>query len=130
MAEKKVAVFVIAEQGARGIQPVSLQLIGKARELADSLDVNLGAILLGKDLAQDTQELIAAGVDLIFQGDADSLFPYQAELYTEVIVNLMMERQPEILLLGSTPMGRELAPLIAAKLETGLTAHCIDLVFR
>ena len=128
MAEKKVAVFVIAEQGTRGIQPVSLQLIGKARELADSLDVDLGAILLGKDLAQDAQELIAAGVDSVFQGDTDSLSPYQAELYTEVIVNLMMERQPEILLLGSTPMGRELAPLIAAKLETGLTAHCIDLV--
>jgi len=127
MAEKKAVIFVVAEQGARGIQPVSLQLIGKARELADNLGVNLGAVLLGQDLGQAAQEIIAAGADSVFHGEADSLFPYQAELYIEVIVNLMVEHQPEILLLGSTPMGRELAPLIAAKLATGLTAHCIAL---
>jgi electron transfer flavoprotein alpha subunit len=52
---------------------------------------------------------------------------YQPELYSEIIHKLASERLPEIILLGSTYTGRELAPLIAAKLETGLTAHCIDL---
>ena len=127
MAEKRVAVFVLAEQGEKGIEPVSLQLIGKARQLAEALDSRVGAILLGKNLSSVAQQLIEAGADLVVQGDADALVPYQAELYTETIVKLMVEHRPDILLLGSTFMGRELAPLIAAKLETGLTAHCIEL---
>ena len=128
MEEKNASVFVIAEQGEEGVQPVSLQLVGKARQLANTLETKVGAVLLGHDLANDAQELIAVGADSVFQGDTDSLVPYQAELYTEIISALMVEHRPEILLLGSTFMGRELAPLIAAKLETGLTAHCIDLV--
>jgi electron transfer flavoprotein alpha subunit len=127
MSENKAAVFVVAEHGETGIEPVSLQLIGKARQLADDLDSKVGAILLGANLSGAAQKLIEAGADLVFQGDADVLIPYQAELYTEIIVKLTAEHRPEILLLGSTFMGRELAPLIAARLETGLTAHCIEL---
>jgi len=130
MAEMNAQVFVIAEQEERGIQPVSLQLVGKARQLADKLGTKVGAVLLGHDLAKDAQKLIAAGADLVFQGDSDSLVPYQAELYTEIIVKLMVECRPEILLVGSTFMGRELAPLIAARLQTGLTAHCIELLIN
>jgi len=130
MAEKNIGVFVIAEQGERGVQPVSLQLIGKARGSADELGAGLGAVLLGKNLKEDANELISAGADSIFLGEANSLVPYQAELYTEIIAKLMLEHRPDILLLGSTFMGRELAPLIAAKLGTGLSAHCIDLVLN
>jgi len=130
MDEKRAQVFVIAEQIGMGCQPVSKQLIGKARQLADKLETKVGAIILGQDLAKHTQELIAAGADTVFQGDANSLVPYQAELYTEIIVRLMVEHRPEILLIGSTFMGRELAPLIAANLETGLTAHCIELAIN
>ena len=130
MLEKRISVFVIAEQGEGGIQPVSLQLIGKARQLADKLGSKVGALLLGQNLANVAQEVVEAGADLVFQGDSDSLVPYQAELYTEIIVTLMVEHRPEILLIGSTFMGRELAPLIAAKLEAGLTAHCIDLIIN
>lgn len=127
MAEKRVSVFVIAEQCEKGIQPVSLQLVGKARQLADNLDSQVGAILLGHDLKHIAQKLIEAGADRVFQGDSVVLVPYQVELYTDIIVKIMVEYHPEILLLGSTFLGRELAPLIAAKLGTGLTAHCIAL---
>lgn len=127
MTESKAAVFVVAEHNRAGIEPVSLQLIGKARQLADQLDSKVGAVLLGENLSGAAQKLIEAGADLVFQGDAGVLVPYQAELYTEIIVKLMVEHRPEILLLGSTFMGKELAPLIAAKLKTGLTAHCIEL---
>lgn len=130
MVEKRISVFVIAEQSEGRIQPVSLQLIGKARQLADKLGSKVGAILLGQNLANVAQELVGAGADLVFQGDSDLLVPYQSELCTEIIVKLMVEHRPEILLIGSTFMGRELAPLIAARLETGLTAHCIDLVIN
>jgi len=127
MVDERISVFVIAEQSDGGIQAVSLQLIGKAHELADELDSKVGAILLGNKLSNVAQRLIEAGATQVFLGDADILAPYQAELYTEIIVKLVDEYRPEILLIGSTFMGRELAPLIAARLETGLTAHCIEL---
>ncbi len=127
MAKEGYTIFIIAEQSELGIEPVSMQLIGKARELADDLDTKVGAILLGYGLSEIAQKLIEAGADQVFQGDAKVLVPYQAELYTEIIVRLMTEQRPDILLVGSTFMGRELAPLIAAKLETGLTAHCTQL---
>jgi electron transfer flavoprotein alpha subunit len=124
---KQATVVVIAEQSGDGLQPVSLQLIGKARQLAERLEAKAGAILLGHDLKDSPRQLIESGADEVFVGDAPALTPYQAELYTDVIAKLAVELQAEILLLGSTFMGRELAPLIAAKLQTGLTAHCIDL---
>ena len=128
MSKEKTQVFVMAEQASGRIRPVSLQIVGKARHLANQLDSKVGAILLGQNVTERAQELIAAGANSVYLGDSDSLHPYQAELYTEIIVNLMLEHRPEIFLLGSTFMGREMAPLIAAKLNTGLTAHCIDLL--
>ncbi len=130
MAQENAKVFVIAELGMRGTERVTLQLIGKARQLADEIDCEVGAILLGSDLVGSEQELIEAGADLVLKGDVETLELYQAELYTAIIVKLVKEYQPEILLLGSTSMGRELAPLLAARLETGLTAHCIDLAIN
>jgi electron transfer flavoprotein alpha subunit len=127
MVKQAADVFIIAEQSESGIEPVSLQLTGKARELADTLGSKVGAILLGYGLTDLAQKLIEAGADQVFQGDSNNLVPYQAELYTEIIVKLISERHPEILLLGSTFMGRELAPLIAARIGTGLTAHCTQL---
>jgi len=128
MPTESAAVFVIAEQMEGGIQPVSLQLVGKARKLADELGTKVGVILLGQNLTNDSKKIIAAGADLVLQADSEALVPYQSELYTEIIVKLVVEHRPEILLIGSTFMGRELAPLIAARLETGLTAHCIELI--
>jgi electron transfer flavoprotein alpha subunit len=130
MEEKSATVFVVAEQGEDGIQPVSLQLVGKARQLADKLGSKVGAVLLGQNLTKVAQKLVEVGVDFVFQGDSELLVPYQAELYSEIIVKLMVEHCPDILLIGSTFMGRELAPLVAARLKTGLTAHCIDLVIN
>jgi electron transfer flavoprotein alpha subunit len=122
------AVWVIAEQIDCHLQSVSLQLIGHARKLADQLGTSVEAILLGDNIEQQARQLIAAGADSIYLGNAPELEVYQPELYTEIVVNLVREHKPEIILIGSTDMGRELAPLVAARLQTGLTAHCIDLV--
>jgi len=122
------AVWVIAEQIDCRILTVSLQLIGQARILADELETSVEVVLLGDKLNGQTQQLFAVGVDRIYLGNDPDLVFYQPEIYTEIIVKLAKERQPEIMLVGSTSMGRELAPLVAATLETGLTAHCIDLV--
>ena len=128
MESKSSPVWVIAEQIDGRILTVSLQLIGQARKLADELETSVEAVLLGDKLDGQTQPLFAAGADRVYLGNDPELSSYQPEAYTEIIVKLAKERQPEIVLVGSTFMGRELAPLVAARLETGLTAHCIDLV--
>jgi electron transfer flavoprotein alpha subunit len=128
MRIEKNAVWVIAEQIDCHIQSISLQLIGQARKLADQLETSVEAILLGDNIKQQAGRLIAAGADRVYLGNAPELAVYQPEPYVEIIVNLAREHRPEIVLIGSTDMGRELAPLVAGQLKTGLTAHCIDLV--
>jgi electron transfer flavoprotein alpha subunit len=122
------AVWVIAEQIDCHLQSVSLQLTGQARKLADQLETSVEAILLGDNIEEAARQLIAAGADRVYLGNSAELEVYQPEPYTEIVVNLAKEHRPEIILIGSTDMGRELAPLVAARLKTGLTAHCIDFV--
>ena len=120
-------VWVIAEQIEGTIFPVSFQLVGHARKLADELHIPLEVILLGETSSEGIEQVIAAGADRVYLGASPELNTYQPEIYLAIIAQLAIEKQPEILLIGSTSMGRELAPLIAAQLGTGLTAHCIDL---
>ena len=131
MAEQKKSVgsvWVIAEQIDCRLLSVSTQLLGKARKLADELHTSLETILLGDNIDRQTQQLIAAGAERVYLGNTPEFAFYHPEIYTETIVSLARENKPEIILMGSTSAGRELAPLVAARLETGLTAHCIDLV--
>lgn len=121
-------VWVIGEINDGRPCAVSLQLVGKARSLADRLGVPVEVVLLGDGLKGAAIRFIAAGADRVFTGESPDLVLYQSEAYAEVIVGLAQNSQPQILLIGSTFMGRELAPLVAARLNTGLAAHCIDLV--
>jgi len=128
MQSKGGPVWVVAEQIDCRLLDVSLQLIGKARQLADELGVAVEAVFLGDNIENQVPQLFAAGAEKVYLGNAPELAFYQPEMYTRMIVDLADRRRPEIILLGSTSMGRELAPLVAAGLHTGLTAHCIDLV--
>jgi electron transfer flavoprotein alpha subunit len=123
-------IWVFAEQAEGQIQDVSLQLVGKARELARALNTTVEVILLGCGMKDQVQFLFAAGADRIYLGDAPVLKWYEPEIYTQMIVSLAEEKKPEIMLIGSTCTGRELAPMVAARLKTGLTAHCIDLLIN
>ena len=118
MEEKQGPVWVIADQIDCRILSVSFQLIGRARKLADELQTSVEVVLLGDNIHEQPQELIAAGADRVYVGNAPDLSFYHPELYTNIIVRLAHEQQPAIMLLGSTSMGRELAPLVAARLET------------
>jgi electron transfer flavoprotein alpha subunit len=120
-------IWVIADQENCKLLPVTSQLVGQARLLADVLAASVEVVLLGEGVDTHTETLFAAGADRIYVGDHPDLAWYHSEVYTDVIVKLVREHQPQILLMGSTSTGRELAPLVAARLETGLTAHCIDL---
>jgi electron transfer flavoprotein alpha subunit len=123
-------VWVIVDQIDCRVQNVSFQLIGQARKIADELQSCVEAVLLGDNIDNQTSRLIAAGADRVYMGSSPRLAFYDLELYTEIIVELARKRGPQIMLLGSTSMGREVAPLVAACLKTGLTAHCIDLVLN
>ncbi len=121
-------VWVIAEQLDCNLLAVSTQLVGQARKLADELHTTVEAVLLGNNIDKQTHELIAAGADRVYLGNDPKIAFYHPEIYTNIVVKLARMHKPEILLIGSTAMGRELAPQVAARLQTGLSAHCIDLV--
>ena len=120
-------VWVVAEQNDCQVEIVSLQLLGKARGLAAELGVACEAVLLGYHVGEAARALTSAGADRVFVGDALALEIYQPTLYRDIICSLAEEHRPEIMLIGSTCMGRELAPLVAARLKTGLAAHCTGL---
>ncbi len=122
-------VWVIVEQRDCRIRTVSLQLMGRAQKLAAGLNTTAEAVLFGNLMQHHVRPLFAAGANRVFLGSNPRLAFYEPEIYVQAIVRLAQEHEPEIILLGSTAMGRELAPLVAARLQTGLTAHCIDLVF-
>jgi electron transfer flavoprotein alpha subunit len=128
MGNSNNPVWVIAEHLDGELLEVSLQLIGQTRVLADELNAPVGVVLLGEDIDKVAQPLFHCGADVVYLGDAPNFKKYQPETFTETIVSIAKEHQPQIMLLGSTFMGRELAPLVAAQLETGLTAHCTDLL--
>ena len=120
-------VFVYAEQRDGKVQNVALELLGKARELADSLGEKVVAVLLGKGIAAKAQELIAAGADKVVVVENDILEHYMTEPYTQAITQVIQEMKPSIFLLGATTIGRDLGPRLSARNVTGLTADCTKL---
>lgn len=120
-------VMIFAEQEDGKIHPVSYELLGKGRDIADKLGVELSCVLLGFQMKNEVNELIYHGADKIFFYDHQSLKKFDVIRYKQNIVNLVKEEKPEIFLLGATHLGRSLGPRVAAALKTGLTADCIDL---
>ena len=120
-------VLVFAENNDGKVHPVSYELLGKGRELADSLGVDLNAVLLGWRMENEALELIYRGADKVFLYDHPSLEEFDVIRYTHNIVKMVRETKPDIFLVGATRIGRTLAPRIAAALRTGLTADCVDL---
>jgi len=120
-------IMVFAEQRDGNIHPISFELLGKAREIADKKGCEVFSVLLGYQMKQKAKELIYYGADKVFLYDHPLLKEFDVINYKQNIVNLIREEKPEIVLIGATPLGRSLAPRIAAALKTGLTADCINL---
>jgi electron transfer flavoprotein alpha subunit len=120
-------IWVFAEQRSGELHEVSLELLGKARELADQANKKVIGILLGHDVKPLAQNLINCGADAVLLADDAHLENYRLLPYALVLESLIKTYQPEILLMGATALGVELAPRVAAKVRTGLSAHCIDL---
>ena len=122
---KGVAVFV--EQRSGEIQSVSLELLGKGKELANKLGEKLTAILLGNNIDHLANELIYSGADEVVVVNDPALDVFVTEPYTKALVHVINERKPEIVLIGATTIGRDLGPRVSARVHTGLTADCTSL---
>jgi len=120
-------VFVFAEQRDGEIQPVALELLGKARDLADVLGEKVVAAFLGSNITDKAKDLIAYGADEVIVMDNPLLKDYITEEYSQAIYQLIEAFRPSIFLLGATTIGRDLGPRLSARLETGLTADCTKL---
>lgn len=120
-------IYVFVEQREGVIQNVALELLGKARELADRLHEKVYAVLAGYQVADKAQELIAYGADTVLCVDAPELEQFTTEPYAQAITQIARERKPSVLLIGATTIGRDLGPRLSARLETGLTADCTGL---
>jgi len=120
-------VWVFAEQRDGELQKVSLELLGKGRELADKLGVELTALLLGSEIDDIAKELVAYGANNVIYADSPLLKHFTTDGYTKVICDLANELKPEAMLVGASFIGRDLGPRVAARLVTGLTADCTSL---
>ncbi len=120
-------VYVFAEQRDGAVQNVALELLGKARELADTLGEKVVAILLGKGIKGQAQGLIAAGADKVLVVENDILEHYMTEPYAEAVTQIIKEQKPSILMIGATTIGRDLGPRLSARNRTGLTADATKL---
>ena len=120
-------VYVFCEQRDGNIQNIAYELIGKARELADSLGQNVVAVLPGYGITGKAQSLIAHGADQVIVADQPILQEYSTKPYTDVIAKVIADYTPEIFLFGASSIGRDLAPSVSATVHTGLTADCTGL---
>lgn len=127
IADYKGGVWVFAEQRDGELQKVSLELVGKGKELAEKLNTQLVAVLLGHNTDENAKELLAYGADKVLAADSELLAHYTTDAYAKVISDLVNEKKPEILFIGASFIGRDLGPRIAARLTTGLTADCTAL---
>ena len=120
-------VWVFIEQTEGTPARVSLELLGKGRELAEKLGVVLTAFLLGESVQDTAKELIFFGADEVIVADHPLLRDYRTELYTDIISEQVMARKPEVLIVGASPIGRDLAPRLSFRLNAGCTADCTGL---
>lgn len=120
-------VWVFAEQRSGELLNVGVELLGEGRKIADTLEVPLTAILLGKDVDDIANSLVKYGADKVIYADHELLELYNTDGYTKVICNLIEENKPEIMLIGATNIGRDLGPRISSRVHTGLTADCTEL---
>jgi electron transfer flavoprotein alpha subunit len=120
-------VWVVAEQRAGQIHGVTLELLGKGRELADALDVPLSAALVGSGVQGLAGGLVEAGADTVYVVDEPELEHYLDEPYSAVVSELIERHRPEIVLAGATSIGRSLIPRVAIRVRAGLTADCTGL---
>lgn len=123
--QKNIWVFI--EQTDGQISDVSLELLAKGNELAQTLDSQVWGLLFGYQVGDLAEKVIHHGADRVLVADHPELELYRTLPFTRVAVDLIQQHQPNIFLIGATPVGRDLAPRVASAVQVGLTADCTDL---
>jgi len=123
----KLEIWVFIEHYHGEVADVSWELLGESRKLAKSIEAKTAAVLLGNNINALVDKTIAYGADRVYVIDNPILSEYQTETYSQAFLKLARKYEPEIVLLGATITGRDLASAVATKLETGLTADCTSL---
>ena len=125
--EEYKGVYVFAEQVDNKLSGIAFELLGKAKDLAGSLNTDVTAVLIGSDVKGLTDELAAYGADKVIVVDDPELKDYRTEPYAHALASVINEYKPEIMLVGATAIGRDLGPRVSARVATGLTADCTQL---
>lgn len=123
-------IMVYAEYRHGKVAPVSYELLGIGRQLADQQKVPLTAVLLGSNMGEAAKELVVYGADIVYQVDDPALEFFTDETYGNILEDVVREQKPEVVLAGATAIGRSFIPLVATGLATGLTADCTQLAIR
>jgi len=123
-------IMIYAEFRHGKVVPVSFELLGIGRQLADQQKVPLIAVLLGSGLGNAAGDLVSYGADIVYQVDDPALEYFSDEIYGSILEDVVREQKPEIVLAGATAIGRSFIPLVATSLATGLTADCTQLAIR
>lgn len=120
-------IWVWLETGSGDIKKVSLELLGCGRKLADFRGARLVGVLISDRVDELTDQAFAYGADLLYCANHADYDRYETGLFTDVLVDMVIDAKPSTILFGATPNGRDLAPRVAARLATGLTADCTQL---
>lgn len=121
---KWVGVTVYVDHVEGKIHPVTFELIGKAKELAKKINHPVYALFIGNNIKDKAEELLHYGVDEVFVYSDKELEEFRIEPYTAVFEDFINKVKPSSILVGATTVGRSLAPRVAARFKTGLTADC------
>jgi electron transfer flavoprotein alpha subunit/NAD-dependent dihydropyrimidine dehydrogenase PreA subunit len=125
-----IGVFVFCEYRRGELAPVSLELLGIGRALADTRGVQLSALLLGYETGDTAKLLIGHGADLVYSVDHPGLREFKDDCYSKITAALILDCKPEIVLAGATAIGRSFIAGVATTLNAGLTADCTKLEIR
>lgn len=123
---KSAGVWVYLEHSNTKFEGVSIEILGKGTELARKLHTKVTATLLGHRVSALAEEAVSYGADRVLVADSPDLEFYRTEAFSNVLAALVREGNPEILLMGATHDGRDLAGRLAVRLNTGLTAHAVQ----
>ncbi len=130
LTDRYKGIAVIAEHHEGDLHPVTLELIGKARELGAPLGYRISVLIIGYEVGTLAEELLEYGVDTVVLYDHKALKDMLIEPYTNIIEEFIEEYRPSTVLVGGTSIGRSLAPRAAARVHTGLTADCTVLTMQ
>jgi electron transfer flavoprotein alpha subunit len=126
MIEHK-GVLIVGETADGNLAPITIELLSLGRRLADELKQELSAIFIGSEIGKAANEAVFYGADKVYVIDHPLFKNYLNDTYIAALDKLIKQVKPEILLFGHTSLGRDLAPRLAFRLETGLTQDCLEL---